>query len=182
MAKDTQPKRADEIQRMPMGAGLPEMPEAIQLAPKKRVIDWRRITYIFLGLAIFILFYFIPSLPDAVDPSGKVFTLPWAGKMSIGLFLMAGTWWVFEVMPIGATAIAIGLFQVIFYIRPAEQALKDFLDPSVWFIFGSVVVGMAFTASGLTKRMAYKMLTVVGERTNLILLPAYPVYGTFRAY
>jgi sodium-dependent dicarboxylate transporter 2/3/5 len=175
MAKDTQPKRADEIQRMPMGAGLPEMPEVIQLAPKKRVIDWRRIIYIILGLAIFILFYFIPSLPDAVDPSGKVFTLPWAGKMSIGLFLMAGTWWVFEVMPIGATAIAIGLFQVIFYIRPAEQALKDFLDPSVWFIFGSVVVGMAFTASGLTKRMAYKMLTVVGERTNLILLGAFVV-------
>jgi len=175
MAKDTQTERADAMQRMPVGAGLPEMPEVIQLAPKKRVIDWRRITYILLGLAIFFLFYFIPGLPDAVDPGGKVFKLPWAGKMSIGLFLMAGTWWVFEVMPIGATAIAIGLFQVIFYIRPAEQALKDFLDPSVWFIFGSVVVGMAFTASGLTKRMAYKMLTVVGERTNLILLGAFVV-------
>ena len=34
--------------------------------------------------------------------------------MAIGLFLMAGVWWVFEVMPIGVTAIAIGLFQVLF--------------------------------------------------------------------
>jgi sodium-dependent dicarboxylate transporter 2/3/5 len=95
--------------------------------------------------------------------------------MALGLFLMAGIWWVFEVMPIGVTAIAIGLFQVLFYIRPAKEALRDFLDPSVWFIFGSVVIGTAFSASGLTKRMAYKMLTIVGERTNLILLGVFLV-------
>ena len=95
--------------------------------------------------------------------------------MALGLFLMAGIWWVFEVMPIGVTAIAIGLFQVLFYIRPAKDALGDFLDPSVWFIFGSVVIGTAFSASGLTKRMAYKMLNIVGERTNLILLGTFLV-------
>jgi sodium-dependent dicarboxylate transporter 2/3/5 len=95
--------------------------------------------------------------------------------MALGLFLMAGIWWVFEVMPIGVTAIAIGLFQVLFYIRTPKEALGDFLDPSVWFIFGSVVIGTAFSASGLTKRMAYKMLTIVGEKTNLILLGTFLV-------
>ncbi|PIU54074.1 MAG: transporter [Deltaproteobacteria bacterium CG07_land_8_20_14_0_80_60_11] len=165
----------EDIKKMPVGAGLPEMPEEIKLAPKKVAIDYKRIIFILLGLGIFILFYLIPGLPDAVDPGGKVFKLPWAGKMAIGLFLMAGIWWVFEVMPIGVTAIAIGLFQVLFYIRPAKEALRDFLDPSVWFIFGSVVIGTAFSASGLTKRMAYKMLTSVGERTNLILLGVFLV-------
>jgi len=38
------------------------------------------------------------------------------------------------------------------------------------FIFGSVVVGLAFTKSGLTKRLAYKMLEIVGEKTSMILL------------
>jgi len=166
---------AEDIKKMPVGAGLPEMPEEIKLAPKKIVIDWKRIVFILLGLGIFFLFYLLPGLPDAVDPGGKVFKLPWAGKMAIGLFLMAGIWWVFEVMPIGVTAIAIGLFQVLFYIRPAKDALGDFLDPSVWFIFGSVVIGTAFSASGLTKRMAYKMLNIVGERTNLILLGTFLV-------
>jgi len=166
---------AEDIKKMPVGAGLPEMPEEIKLAPKKVVIDWKRIIFILLGLGIFVLFYMIPTLPDAVDPGGKVFKLPWAGKMALGLFLMAGIWWVFEVMPIGVTAIAIGLFQVLFYIRPAKEALGDFLDPSVWFIFGSVVIGTAFSASGLTKRMAYKMLNIVGERTNLILLGTFLV-------
>jgi sodium-dependent dicarboxylate transporter 2/3/5 len=77
---------------------------------------------------------------------------------------------VFEVIPIGATAIAIGLFQALFAIRSAKDAFKDFFDPSVWFIFGSVVIGLAFTKTGLTKRLAVKMLGIVGEKTNMILL------------
>jgi sodium-dependent dicarboxylate transporter 2/3/5 len=166
---------AEETKKMPVGAGLPEMPEEIVIAPKKVPIDWKRIFFILLGLGIFILFYMVPTLPDAVDPGGKVFQLPWAGKMALGLFLMAGVWWIFEVMPIGATAIAIGLFQALFMIRTPEAALKDFLDPSVWFIFGSVVVGTAFNASGLTKRMAYKMIGIVGEKTNFILLGVFLV-------
>ncbi len=166
---------AEETKKAPISAGLPEMPEEIVLAPPKKVIDWKRIFFICLGLGFFFLFYAIPQLPDAVDPMGKVFKLPWEGKMALGLFLMASIWWVFEVMPIGATAIAIGLFQVLFYIRSSSEALKDFLDPSVWFIFGSVVIGTAFTASGLTKRMAYKMLDLVGENTNFILLGTFVV-------
>jgi sodium-dependent dicarboxylate transporter 2/3/5 len=162
----------DEVDR---ARGLPAMPEEIAIAPKAPAFDVKRIIFIMLGLAFFFAFYMIPSLPDGVDPGGKVFHLSWEGKMSIGLFLMAGVWWVFEVMPIGATAIAIGLFQVLFYIRPADKALKDFLDPSVWFIFGSVVIGLAFTRSGLTKRMAYKMLSMVGEKTNMILLGTFLV-------
>ena len=164
---------AEDIKKMPVGMGLPEMPEEIILAPKKMVIDWKRIAFILLGLALFFLFYLMSELPDAVDPSGKHFPLPPQGRMAIGLFLMAAVWWIFEVMPIGATAIAIGLFQTIFMIRTPDQAWKDFFDPSVWFIFGSVVMGTSFAVSGLTKRMAYKMLNIVGEKTNFILL------GTF---
>jgi len=141
--------------------------------PRRFVIDWRRVFFILLGLFFFFAFYFMNELPDAVDPAGKHFPLPPQGRMALGLFLMAAMWWIFEVMPIGATAIAIGLFQVIFGIRTSDQALKDFFDPSVWFIFGSVVMGAAFSHSGLTRRMAYKMLVIVGEDTRFILL------GTF---
>ena len=164
---------AEDVKKMPVGAGLPEMPEEIKLAPQKVAIDWKRIAFILLGLALFFLCYYMPELPDAVDPAGKRFPLPPQGRMALGLLLMAAVWWIFEVMPIGATAIAIGLFQTIFMIRTPDQAWKDFFDPPVWFIFGSVVLGTAFAVSGLTKRMAYKMLNIVGEKTNFILL------GTF---
>jgi sodium-dependent dicarboxylate transporter 2/3/5 len=58
-------------------------------------------------------------------------------------------------------------------IRPAKTAFGDFMDPSVWFIVGSLVIGMTFTRTGLTKRLAYKMLSLVGEKTSMIYLGAF---------
>ena len=132
--------------------------------------DWKRIFFILLGLGLFFYIYFSPPWSDAIDPLGKAFPLSKEGKASIALFLLAGTWWVFEVVPIGLTSIAIGVFQALFAIRPAKEAFRDFMDPAVMFIFGSVVVGLAFTKTGLTRRLAYKMLEIVGERTSSILL------------
>jgi solute carrier family 13 (sodium-dependent dicarboxylate transporter), member 2/3/5 len=133
-------------------------------------IQWGRIFFVFLGLAIFLVINYMPAWKDAIDPTGKAFPLSHAGQASIGLFLMAGIWWVFEVVPIGVTSLAIGVMQAMFFIRPAKEAFRDFMDPSVMFIFGSVIVGLAFSKTGLTKRLAYKMLAIVGEKTSMILL------------
>jgi sodium-dependent dicarboxylate transporter 2/3/5 len=150
--------------------GLPQPPPEIVVAEAKPPFDWKRVMFILLGLGLFLWIYFMPAWPDAIDPTGKHFTLSPEGKGAIALFLLAGTWWVFEVIPIGVTSLAIGVFQALFAIRTAKEAFRDFMDPSVMFIFGSVVVGLAFTKSGLTKRLAYKMLEVVGEKTSMILL------------
>jgi hypothetical protein len=37
------------------------------------------------------------------------------------------------------------------------------MDPAVWFIIGSLVIGMVFNKTGLTRRMAYLMLLLMGE-------------------
>ncbi|HSW53178.1 MAG TPA: SLC13 family permease [Sulfuricaulis sp.] len=141
----------------------------------KSPFDLTKFLILLSGLVLFLVLYFSPPWPDAVDPAGKTFVLSNEGKAAIALFLLAGIWWVFEVLPIGVTAIAIGVFQALFLIRPARDAFRDFMDPSVMFIFGSIVIGLAFTRSGLTKRIAYKMLGVVGESTNMILLGALVV-------
>jgi solute carrier family 13 (sodium-dependent dicarboxylate transporter), member 2/3/5 len=150
--------------------GLPQPPKDIEVASAKLPFDWKRIFFILLGLGIFFFIYFSPEWSPATDPTGKEFALSKQGKGAIALFLLAGIWWVFEVIPIGVTAIAIGVFQALFGIRTAKEAFKDFMDPSVMFIFGSVVIGLAFTKSGLTKRIAYRMLSFVGEKTSMILL------------
>jgi len=138
-------------------------------------IDIKRLLFISLGLVVFLFVYLIDPLPDAVDPQGQHFELTREGKAAIALFLLAGIWWVFEVIPIGVTSLAIGVVQVLFLIRPAKIAFKDFMDPSVLFIFGSLIIGMVFTKVGLTKRLAYKMLTIVGERTSMIYLGCFVV-------
>jgi len=114
-------------------------------------------------MVLFTVVYLSPPWPEAVDPMGKSFILSPQGKAAIALFLLAGIWWVFEVMPIGVV-------QALFFIRPASDAFKDFMDPSVLFIFGSLVIGAVFTKVGITKRLAYKMLIIVDERTSMIYL------------
>jgi sodium-dependent dicarboxylate transporter 2/3/5 len=136
-------------------------------------MDWRRVIFLLLGLTLFLGVYLAPAFPDAVDPSGKHFVLSHDAKAALALFLLAATWWVFEVIPIGITSIAIGVAQALFLIRSPKEAFGDFMDPSVWFIIGSVVIGLSFTRTGLTKRMAYKMLSLVGERTSMIYLGCF---------
>jgi sodium-dependent dicarboxylate transporter 2/3/5 len=191
---------------------LPSMPDAVYLADAKRParLDRRRLFFMFLGVGLFFLVFLGPTWPDAIDPQGQVFALDERGKAALGLFLLATTWWVFEVVPIGVTSVLIGAVQALFLIRPdkyiipaeavrttadgltvdaavLEQLLKadpdllevlqgtwmaftDFLAPSVWFIFGSITFGLCFSQSGLAKRVAYKMLSLVGEKTSMILL------------
>jgi len=136
-------------------------------------IDWKRVFFLILGVVLFCIIYYCPPFPDAIDPAGKHFTLSVEGKGALALFALAATWWIFEVLPIGVTGIAIGVIQAMFLIRKPEVAFKDFMDPSVLFIFGSIVIGLVFTKSGLTKRMAYKMLSIVGEKTSMIYLGCF---------
>ena len=149
-------------------------------------IDWKRLFYLTLGVVLFLGVYLSPPWPDAIDPTGQGFQLSAQGKAALGMFLLAAVWWVFEVVPIGVTSITIAVVQVLFLIRPdimvvgetspikgAELAFKEFFHPSVWFIFGSVVIGMVFTKTGLTRRLAYKMLVLVGERTSRIYLGCF---------
>jgi sodium-dependent dicarboxylate transporter 2/3/5 len=184
------------------GAAVPAMPPSVHLAPRGvRWIDWKRHVCMAAGVALFCAVYFWPSLPDAVDPSGQSCKLTYAGQSALALFLLAVTWWVFEVLPIGVTSIAIGVAQVLLQIRPprivasaaagaigpgtaasgvvtqilspAAVAFGDFMAPPVWFILGSITFGMVFSKTGLTRRLAYGMLVLVGERTSMIYL------GTF---
>lgn len=154
--------------------GLPPKPKSVSLAtPKQEPVDWKRIFFILLGLVFFAAIYFSPDWGAAVDPNGKEFPLTKEGKASIALFMLAATWWVFEVVPIGVTGIMIGTVQAMFLIRDVRTVFTDFFDPSVWFIFASLVVGLAFARTGLTKRMAYKMLSLVGEKTSMIYLGSF---------
>ncbi len=157
------------------GPGLPEMPEKIVISPKKPMLDWKRLLFMSIGIILFIVVYYAPPWPDAVDPMGTHFPLSTAAKGAVAVFLLAGTWWVFEVVPIGVTSLTIGVLQALFLIRPAKVAFNDFMDPSVMFIFGSIVIGMVFTKTGLTKRLAYKMLVIVGEKTSMIYLGCFVV-------
>jgi len=141
------------------------------LANMDNNLEIKKYIFLFSGLLLFIIIYYSPPWPDAVDPVGKHFLLSREGKGALGIALLATTWWVFEVIPVGVTSLAIGVLQALFFIRPARKAFTDFMDPSVMFIFASIVIGIVFTKTGLTRRMAYKMLIKV--KTSMIYLGCF---------
>ena len=141
-------------------------------------IDLKKLMFLFLGIVFFAAVYWAPAWSDAVDPMGKHFPLTREAKGALAVFLLAGVWWVFEVVPIGITSLAIGVLQALFLIRPAQAAFTDFMVPSVMFIYASIVIGLVFTKTGLTRRMAYKMLVIVGEKTSMIYLGCFIVTAT----
>jgi len=145
----------------------------ISLAAAKEPFDWKRHLFMFTGIGVFLFVYYCPPWPDAIDPFGEHFALSQEAKGALAVFLLAAIWWVFEVVPIGVTSLTIGMLQALFLIRDPKVAFKDFMDPSVLFIFGSIVIGMVFTKTGLTKRIAYKMLSIVGEKTSMIYLGCF---------
>ncbi|MCF8067514.1 MAG: SLC13 family permease [Desulfobacterales bacterium] len=135
----------------------------------------KRFIFLSIGIVLFCIVNWSPPWPDAIDPAGQHFLLSKEAKGALAVFLLAGTWWVFEVVPIGVTSIMIGVLQTLFLIRPARAAFTDFMVPSVMFIFASLMIGMVFTKTGLTKRLAYKMLVIVGEKTSMIYLGCFVV-------
>ncbi|MBW2580125.1 MAG: SLC13/DASS family transporter [Deltaproteobacteria bacterium] len=151
------------------------MPDDFKSNPDSDTFNWKRLVFLFLGIVLFAVVYYSPPWSDAVDPMGKEFALSREGKGALAVALLAATWWVFEVVPVGVTSLAIGVLQVFFFIRPARRAFTDFMDPSVLFIFASIVIGMVFTKTGLTRRLAYKMLAIVGEKTSMIYLGCFLV-------
>ncbi|PJA73554.1 transporter [bacterium CG_4_9_14_3_um_filter_65_15] len=132
----------------------------------------RLIPFLF-GLGTFIVILAAPDFPPVTDPHGNPVLLSHEGKAALGLFLLAGIWWVFEVVPVGITAIGIGVVQSLWLIRDSRTALTDFMDPSVWFIFGSLLIGAAFIKTGLTRRLAFLVLSHISEDTRLIYLGAF---------
>ena len=140
---------------------------------KAITIEWRRVFFIMLGIFVFLLVYYSPPWKAAIDPLGVSFELSREAKGALAIFGLAAIWWVFEVVPIGITSLTIGALQALFLIRDPKVAFKDFMDPSVLFIFGSIVIGMVFTKTGLTKRLAYKMLSIIGDRTSMIYLGCF---------
>ncbi len=82
--------------------------------PKKFQYDWKRIFFILLGIGLFLGVYFSPPWQAAIDPLGVSFELSQQAKGALAVFCLAAVWWVFEVVPIGVTSLAIGALQALF--------------------------------------------------------------------
>ena len=108
----------------------------------------------------------------ATDPAGKPIKIPLTteqialrAKVMVGILLVAALFWATGAIPIGITALLVGVLMYFFGVFPADQVAKAYAKDSVVFIFGVLALAAAISKTGLDRRIGILLL---GTSTSLV--------------
>ncbi|MDD3402370.1 MAG: SLC13 family permease [Hespellia sp.] len=111
----------------------------------------KRLVYLILGPAIYALVTFL--LKDS-------FTL--SGAEAIGVLLWMIFWWVTRPVHMTVTALLPILVNAVFNIVEMGTVTSQYFSDSIILIFGSCLLTIPWKSTGLDRRIALKILSIVG--------------------
>lgn len=99
-----------------------------------------------------------------------VMGLTTASIRSLGVTFATVLWWITEALPIPVTGLLVfPLLHIMGVVSFKQLFSQTFGDPFVPFMIGCLALSVAFTKSGLGKRITYIILSYSGTRVNRIL-------------
>lgn len=117
--------------------------------------------FLILGILVGLIVYLLLlQVPESELSEG--------GKRIIALSAMCTVFFLTEAIPMPAVALLIGVYQVLFIFDKGVVA-PTFMSDSVFFIMGCLMIGVAFVAQGLDKRIAFTILTKAGTGINRVV-------------
>lgn len=120
--------------------------------------------------ALLLVIYLLPS-PPPLQGAGALIELPGKGQACLAIMALAVALWVTEALPFAVTSLLVVLLIPIFGIADYKSVVRaGFGDPVVTFFLGVLLLSAAFTRSGLGARLVYVILSIVGTRTDRVLL------------
>ncbi len=106
-----------------------------------------------------------------IAPDGKVVKTPLGteqvalrARVMVGILLVAAIFWATGAVPIGVTALLVGVLMYFFGVFPADQVAQAYAKDSVVFIFGVLALAAAISKTGLDRRIGILLL---GTSTSL---------------
>lgn len=87
-------------------------------------------------------------------------------KVMVGILVVAALFWGTGAMPIGITALLVGVGMYFFGVLPPEGVARAYAKDAVIFIFGVLAVSGAIAKTGLDRRIGILLL---GASTNIAL-------------
>lgn len=85
------------------------------------------------------------------------------------LAVLMVVWWVTEAVPIAATALLPMALLPMLGIMEISEAAAPYANPVIYLFFGGFVLAAAFERSGLHRRLALRLLTMVGTRPDRVI-------------
>jgi sodium-dependent dicarboxylate transporter 2/3/5 len=93
-----------------------------------------------------------------------------AGWRTMAVAVLMSIWWITEAIPIPATALLpLALFPLL-GIGGIRQVTAPYANPVIYLFLGGFLLAMGFAQSGLHRRMALSILSVVGTRPAQMVL------------
>ena len=128
-------------------------------------LDRRR--WLWAALAVGATILLLPRPPD----------LSLEGQRILAIAAAVGILFVTEPIPLPAVALLIAVSQVVLGVTSPAEVASTFMSDSVFFIMGSLMIGVAIVKQNLDKRFAYYILRLTGPgvlriSTGLLTLSA----------
>ena len=101
-----------------------------------------------------------------IGPMGGMSGTAWR-TAALGLLMVI--WWVTEAVPIAATALLPMMLLPLLGIMNITEAAAPYANPVIYLFFGGFVLAAAFERCGLHRRLALRLLTLVGTRPDRII-------------
>ena len=92
------------------------------------------------------------------------------GYRTIILVLLVVLLIITEPIPLPALALLIAILQVTFNIATPTEVARTFMNDSVFFIMGSLMMAVAIVQQGLDNRLALGLIRITGNSVNNIVL------------
>jgi sodium-dependent dicarboxylate transporter 2/3/5 len=74
-----------------------------------------------------------------------------------------------EPIPLPAVALLIVILEVVFHIAPVSEVANSFMNDSVFFIMGSLMMAVAIVQQGLDTRLALGIIKITGNKVTHII-------------
>ncbi len=100
----------------------------------------------------------VTKAPFTVDQVG------FRAKVMVGVLVLAALFWATGAIPIGITALLVGVMMCFFGVLPPDLVAKAYAKDSVIFIFGVLAIAAAISKTGLDRRIGMLLL---GRSTSL---------------
>ena len=101
-----------------------------------------------------------------MGPMGGMSGTAWR-TAALGLLMVI--WWVTEAVPIAATALLPMALLPLLGVMNISNAAAPYANPVIYLFFGGFVLAAAFERCGLHRRLALRLLTLVGTRPDRVI-------------
>ena len=102
-------------------------------------------------------------------------------RVMLGALIVAALFWATGAVPVGITALLVGLFMYLFAILPPDAIAQAYAKDAVIFIFGVLAMSKAISKTGLDRRIG---LLLLGPATSLpkLMFLFLPLLGVACAF